>query len=68
MRILFDSNTFDKMSESERDINLLISNPDIECYITSIQIEEIGNIPDNNIETRIRDLLALCKIRAHLSN
>ena len=66
MKIMFDSNSFDKMWESDEDLEKIITSSIYTYYITSIQIEEIGNIPDKYRETRIKNLLALCKIRAHL--
>lgn len=66
MRIIFDSNAFDKMHSSENTLNKISTSDKHEYYITSVQIEEIGNMRDEKREQRIRNLLALCRIRAHL--
>ena len=66
MRIMFDTNAFDKMCSSNGDVEKIIASDQYEYFITSVQIEEIGNIPDTNKEQRIQDLLMLCQIRAQL--
>lgn len=64
-RIMFDSNSFDKMHASG-ELEKIATSEKYEYYITSIQIEEIGSIPDEKEAERIDNLLALCCIRAHL--
>ena len=64
-RIMFDSNSFDKMHTSGELVKIAASER-YEYYITSIQIEEIGNMPDEKKEKRKENLLALCCLRAHL--
>lgn len=52
-RVMFDSNAFDDVA---KDITLLKAASEkgqIEYYVTSIQIEEIANIPDEKKETRL---------------
>ena len=66
MRIMFDTNAFDKMHSSETDVARIIESNKYEYYVTSVQIEEIGDIPDEKKEQRIKNLLALCMLRAHL--
>ena len=66
MRIMFDTNAFDKMCSSNDDVEKIIASDQYEYFITSVQIEEIGNIPDIKKEHRIQDLLVLCQIRAQL--
>lgn len=65
MKIMLDSNAFDKMQNLD-DLEKIVACDKYEYFITSIQIEEIGNIPDEKKEARIRNLLTLCKIRAKL--
>lgn len=50
-RIMFDSNSFDKMHTSGELVKIAASER-YEYYITSIQIEEIGNMPDEKKEKR----------------
>ena len=66
MRIMFDTNAFDKMISAKTDLDRIAKSSKHEYFITSIQIEELANIPDNKREQRIRNLLALCTIRAKL--
>lgn len=66
MRIMFDTNAFDKMQSSSEDIERIVANDENEYFITSIQIEEINNIPDARKEQRAKNLLVLCKIGAQL--
>lgn len=64
MKLMFDTNTFDKMLLSS--IDKMLSCEEHDYYITSIQIEELGNIPDTKKEQRIQNLISLCMLRAHL--
>jgi rRNA-processing protein FCF1 len=64
-RIMFDSNSFDKMRTSG-ELGRIAASEKFEYYITSVQIEEIGNMPDKKKEERKDNLLALCSLRAHL--
>ena len=63
---MFDTNAFDKMYSSDDTLNKITHSDKNEYCITSIQIEEIGDIPDSKKEQRIRNLLALCEIKAQL--
>ena len=65
MRVIFDSNAFDKMKDSDV-LERIISSKTNELFITSQQVEEIGNIPDCKKEKRIQLLMILCKMRARL--
>ena len=66
MRIMFDTNAFDKMLSSTNDLERIVASDKNEYFVTSIQIEEISSIPDSRKEQRTKVLLALCKIRAHM--
>ncbi len=66
MRIMFDTNAFDRIQSSAEDLERIVANDENEYFITSIQIEEISNIPDARKEQRAKNLLVLCKIRAQL--
>ena len=66
MRIMFDTNAFDKINASSEDLSRIVASNKYEFFITSIQVEEISNIPDSRKEQRTSNLLTLCKIRAHL--
>lgn len=66
MRVMFDSNAFDKMISAETDLDRIAESTKHEYFITSIQIEELANIPDDKREQRILNLLAMCKINARL--
>jgi len=62
---MFDSNVFDKLPEI---INKLkkTSEQQYEYYITTIQVEELCEIPDEKIETRKTNILMLADLRAKL--
>jgi len=63
-KIMFDTNVFDKLPEM---IETLQRGKDhYKYYVTSVQIEEICNIPDLNKERRIVNMLMLSEIRAEL--
>jgi len=64
-KIMFDSNVFDKLPEI---INLIkeSAGTQYEYYITSIQVEELCEIPDDKKEKRIKNLLMLADLRATL--
>ena len=66
MRIMFDSNAFDKMISAGIDLDRIAESTKHEYFITSIQIEELASIPDEKKEQRILNLLAMCKINARL--
>ena len=63
---MFDTNAFDKMYTTDDDLDRIVASNKYEYYITSIQIEEIGNIPDSRKEQRKQNLMTLCKIGAQL--
>ena len=58
MRIMFDTNAFDKILNSSDDLELITACGENEYYITSIQEEELGSIPD---DYRRQALLSACK-------
>lgn len=63
-RIMFDTNVFDRLS----DFIELIHNSTMqyEYYITTIQIDELCEIPDDKIDIRKNNFLMLVDLRAHL--
>lgn len=63
-RIMFDTNVFDKLSEFIELIHN--STMQYEYYITTIQIDELCEIPDNKIDIRKNNFLMLVDLRAHL--
>lgn len=63
-KIMFDSNIFDKLPEF---IDLLHkSSTQYEYYVTTIQIDELCEIPDSKIDIRKRNILMLADLRARL--
>lgn len=63
-RIMFDTNVFDKLPEFIE----LIRDSEIqyEYYITTIQIDELCEIPDCKMDIRKNNFLMLADLRAHL--
>ena len=64
MKIMFDSNVFDKLPFFISKIKE--SNSDFSYYITSIQVEELCEIPDSKKEIRKTNILMLADLRAKL--
>ncbi|TLG79739.1 PIN domain-containing protein [Vagococcus zengguangii] len=64
MKIMFDSNIFDRLDEI--DSQLKGSEEEFDYYITSIQVQELSEIPDTKKEVRTMNLLRLAKLRAKL--
>lgn len=63
-KIMFDTNVFDKLPEF---IELIRdSATQYEYYITTIQIDELCDIPDHKIDIRKRNFLMLADLRARL--
>ena len=61
---MFDTNVFDKLPEF---IELIRdSATQYEYYITTIQIDELCDIPDHKIDIRKRNFLMLADLRARL--
>ena len=60
MRIMFDTNAFDKMHD---DLDKILACQKYEYYITSLQVEEIKNIPDNKETMKLKNFIALSKIQ-----
>jgi len=58
MRIMFDTNAFDKILNSSDDLEIITACGENEYFITSIQEEELGGIPD---DYKRRTLLSVCK-------
>lgn len=58
MRIMFDTNAFDKILNSKDDLELITACGENEYYITSIQEEELESIPD---DYRRQALLSACR-------
>lgn len=61
---MFDTNVFDKLPEFIELIRDSITR--YEYYITTIQIDELCEIPDHKIEIRKRNFLMLADLRARL--
>ena len=57
MRIMFDSNVFDKIHNSSEDLDRIVSFKENEYYITSIQKSELESISD---EIKKQALLSIC--------
>lgn len=64
MKIMFDSNVFDKLPNFIEYI--CRSTVNHEYYITTIQVEELCEIPDSKIDVRKRNILMLADLRAKL--
>ena len=63
-KIMFDTNAFDKLLNV---LDVFRSNANnFDFYITAIQVEELAKINDIKCETRIKNFLALCELRAIL--
>lgn len=63
-RIMFDTNVFDKLPEFIKLIRN--SKMQYEYYITTIQIDELCDIPDHKIDIRKGNILMLADLRARL--
>lgn len=63
-KIMFDSNIFDKLPEFIELIHN--STTQYEYYITTIQIDELCEIPDSKIDIRKNNILMLSDLRARL--
>jgi predicted nucleic acid-binding protein len=63
-KVMFDTNAFDRLPEV---IGLIReSAKPYEYYITTIQIDELCEIPDSKLSIRKRNILMLADLRAHL--
>lgn len=62
---MFDSNIFDRLPEIIPKIKNS-AEKQYEYYITTVQIEELCKIPDDKMETRIRNIITLTELRAKL--
>ena len=67
-KFMFDSNAFSNLLASHADwTSFFITHKDkFEFLITSIQIEELAKISDEDLENRIRHLLCLCCMNVKL--
>lgn len=63
-KIMFDSNIFDKLPEFIGKIHH--STVQYEYYVTTIQIDELCEIPDSKLDIRKRNILMLADLRAKL--
>jgi len=61
MRIMFDTNVFDKMLSSADDVEIIVACTSNDYFITSVQKEELANIRDENKKYA---LLEMCTIVA----
>jgi len=64
-KIMFDSNVFDQLPSIIDKIKYS-SESQYEYYITTIQVEELCEIPDEKIEKRKTNILMLADLRAKL--
>lgn len=64
-RIMFDSNIFDRLPQIIEKIKNS-AETQYEYYITTIQVEELCEIPDHKKEIRVRNILSLAELRAKL--
>ncbi len=60
MKIMFDTNAFDQMTNNHFDVIKDSLKKGFEYILTTIQLEEINNIPDK--ENRFNKLLMLAKL------
>lgn len=64
-KIMFDTNVFDKLSQLIDKIKKS-AEKQYEYYVTTIQVEELCEIPDSKKDIRIRNILMLADLRARL--
>lgn len=62
---MFDSNVFDRLPEIIHQIKKS-TETQYEYYITTIQVEELCEIPDSKKDIRARNILMLADLRAKL--
>ena len=62
---MFDTHVFDKLPKVIEKVKEKI-NINFELYVTSLQVEEISNIPDSKKEKRCRNMIMLTDLRAKL--
>ena len=64
-RVMFDCNSFSKLLQLP-DWQEVIANArtKYELCVASIQVEELAQIPDSKMETRIQHILCLCEMKA----
>lgn len=60
-KVMFDTNAFDMACKESRYIADCLDH--ITIYVTSIQVEELSNIPDDRKEIRLNNFLTLCDLR-----
>ena len=63
-KIMFDTNVFDMLRQHIELISK--STTEYEYYVTTIQIDELCEIPDDKIEKRKQNFLMLAHLRARL--
>lgn len=61
---MFDTNIFDRLSEFYEELKA--STDHYEYYVTTVQVEELCEIPDSKIEIRKKNILRLADLRAKL--
>lgn len=64
-KIMFDSNIFDRLPKIIDKIKDS-AEKQYEYYITTIQVEELCKIPDEKMETRVRNIIMLADLRPKL--
>jgi len=64
-KIMFDTNVFDKLPKIIEKIKKS-AEVQYEYYITTIQIEELCEIPDTKKDIRVKNILMLAELRAKL--
>lgn len=67
-KFMFDTNAFSSLLTSKTSWKqfFILHKNDFEFLITSIQVEELASIKDENKENRIQHLLCLCEMNAKL--
>jgi len=64
-RVMFDCNTFSALLErNDWQEFLSKAREQYELCVASVQVEELAQIPDSKLETRVRHILCLCEMKA----
>lgn len=64
-KVMFDCNTFSKLLKlSDWQEFIAKARVKYELCVAAIQVEELAQIPDDKMETRIQHILCLCEMKA----
>jgi len=64
-KVMFDCNAFSKLLQlSDWQEFIAKARTKYELCVSSIQVEELAQIPDSKMEIRIQHILALCEMKA----